>query len=193
MICVTFRPLLAWPGPPSSFRRRSLFKAAWSSTLTLLDRELRAIDAAHIVVQLAITEDDIRLDGWPRANVRPKHPGCIVAFDCRYGALQYASDVFDRWQDNLRAIALGLEALRKVDRFGITKRGEQYTGWKQLSAGQGPIDRIARVLGTDVLDLDLGDLDELSRRAMLLAHPDRGGSHDDFVEIKRWREGRFAS
>jgi hypothetical protein len=33
---------------------------------------------------------------------------------------------------NARAIALGLEALRKVDRYRITKRGEQYTGWSAL-------------------------------------------------------------
>jgi hypothetical protein len=33
---------------------------------------------------------------------------------------------------NARAIALGLEALRKVDRYRITKRGERYTGWSAL-------------------------------------------------------------
>src|SRR5690606_5164123 len=80
-------------------------------------------------------EDDIRLDGLPRANARPGHQGVVLAFDSKYGPLKYATDTFDRWQDNLRAIALGLESLRRVDRYGITKRGEQYTGWRQLPAG----------------------------------------------------------
>jgi hypothetical protein len=35
------------------------------------------------------------------------------------------------WQDNLRAVALGLEALRRVERYGIAQRGEQYAGWRR--------------------------------------------------------------
>jgi hypothetical protein len=36
---------------------------------------------------------------------------------------------------NLRAIALGLEALRKVERYGIAERGQQYAGFAQIGAG----------------------------------------------------------
>lgn len=38
------------------------------------------------------------------------------------------------WQANIRAIAKTLEHLRDLDRWGVTKRGEQYTGWKALPA-----------------------------------------------------------
>jgi hypothetical protein len=40
------------------------------------------------------------------------------------------------WQANVRAIALALEALRAVDRYGVTKRGEQYQGWTALPAAR---------------------------------------------------------
>ena len=51
--------------------------------------------------------------------------------------MTYATDRFFAWQDNVRAIALGLEALREVDRYGIAKKGEQYAGWKALPSGAG--------------------------------------------------------
>lgn len=44
----------------------------------------------------------------------------------RRGHLSYPCDTFTTLQDNLRVIALALEALRMVDRYGVTRRGEQY-------------------------------------------------------------------
>jgi hypothetical protein len=50
--------------------------------------------------------------------------------------LVYATDACDFWQHNVRSIALGLEALRAVDRYGISRRGEQYAGYRAaLTAG----------------------------------------------------------
>lgn len=44
--------------------------------------------------------------------------------------LVYATDVCAYWQHNVRSIALGLDALRAVDRYGISKRGQQYAGFR---------------------------------------------------------------
>jgi len=38
------------------------------------------------------------------------------------------------WRHNVRSIALGLEALRAVDRYGISRRGEQYAGFRAALA-----------------------------------------------------------
>lgn len=129
----TFRPLEGWLGDKTRHPERSRFKANYSQTLEVLDRELGFLNATNIVIQLDVTEREIRIDGLPRSDAHPKSAALILAFDSKYGPLKYATDTFDRWKDNLRAIALGLEALRKVDRYGITKRGEQYKGWKQLT------------------------------------------------------------
>ena len=138
----TFRPIDVWPGPLTRSRSGSPFTGHYQDSLNILDRELRALNAKRPVIQLALTESDIRNDGLPRAHARPTHPGVIVAFDSKHGPLKYATDRYgdsgyDRpgWHANLRAIALGLEALRKVDRYGIAQRGEQYTGWKALGSG----------------------------------------------------------
>jgi hypothetical protein len=134
-----FRPL-DWTGPstPVHGRREDLFKATHAETIKLLFDEAAKLGAEHLVLQVDIAERYIRADGMPWANARyGSHPGVIVSFKSRFGPLRYSTDVFDRWQANLRAIALSLAALRAVDRYGVSKRGEQYTGWKALPAGNG--------------------------------------------------------
>jgi hypothetical protein len=48
---------------------------------------------------------------------------------------QFACDRFTGWEDNLRAITKTLDALRAVDRYEVVQDGEQYSGFKQLTAG----------------------------------------------------------
>lgn len=129
---LTFRPIDTWPGPQNPDRRWSPFRSLFSDTVEVLERELRMLDARRIVLQVALRDRDIRLDGFPRADARASHPGVILAFESKWGPLKYATDEFTHWEDNLRAIALAMEALRKVDRYGVSKRGEQYTGWRQI-------------------------------------------------------------
>lgn len=204
----TFRPIGVWPGQSTAERRSSPFSASWSSTLELLKRELRALDAQNIVIQLDIEERDLRLDGYPRANARAKSPGVILAFDSKYGPLRYPCDTFTHWEDNLRGIALAMEALRKVDRYGVTKRGEQYTGWKALPAGgetsttmtaeaasrviadlayrsgRGPHPYVA---AQRILD-DPAAARDRYREAALYAHPDHGGSNKDFQLLQEAKQ-----
>jgi hypothetical protein len=181
---LTFRPISQdWRGErtPPRERRRAPFRATYTQTLRLLDRELRQLGAERVVIQLDVTERDIRLDGLPRSNARPWTPKVILSFQSRFGPLRYQTDTFTAWTDNLRAIALGLEALRKVDRYGITRRGEQYAGWRALPPGDGDLagqgERIVR-------DEYGGDL----RRALMDTHPDRGGTADRFRAVQAYRE-----
>lgn len=172
----TFRPIDTWPDGHLGGFTRSRFGAGYTSTLELLERELRHLDARQVVVQLALREDQIRLDGLPRSGVTPEHPGVILAFESRHGPLKYVAGTFDRWKDNLRAIALGLESLRRVDRYGITRRGEQYTGWRALSAGDNQQSEIER--GRNLIVQHGGP-----REAQRATHPDGGGNAEDFRAV----------
>lgn len=147
--------------------------------MNLLERELDQLGAENGVIELAVRESDIRLDGWPYAHARPEHPGVIVSFDSKHGPLRYGTDAFPDWQENVRAIALGLEALRKVDRYGIGKRGEQYAGWKQLESGsQRLVER-----GVELIEAAGGE-----RQALKRHHPDaEGGSAEDFRAVQAAR------
>lgn len=132
------RPLTTWPGAltPADQRERSQFSSTMRQTLQLLTRELYQLGARHPVLEVAIEAGQFRLDGRPRSTARAEHPGVVLSLPhTDVGALRYATDRYLAWQDNLRAIALGLEALRKVDRYGITRRGEQYAGFKAIGSG----------------------------------------------------------
>lgn len=96
--------------------------------MAALNRETRALEARNVRVQIAVPASRFRQDGMPYADAKPEHPGLILTMDTKHGALSYPCDTYPTWQDNLRAIAFSLEALRKADRYGVTKRGEQYRG-----------------------------------------------------------------
>src|SRR4051794_38059199 len=132
------RPLTSWPGTltPSHQRKRSQFSAPIRNTLSVLNRELWHLGANTSVMEVAIPAEQFRIDGRPRAAAKAEHPGVVLSLPhTDLGPLRYATDLFTTWQDNFRAIALGLEALRKVERYGITTRGEQYQGFKALPPG----------------------------------------------------------
>lgn len=136
---ITIRPIQTWPGElrrPSQ-RRGSPFEASYSGTLELLRRELRMLNARVTVVQLAVNEGQIRRDGTLYSRAMPDHPGVILSFQTSQGHFRYAADRFTHWHANLRAIALALEALRKIERYGIGSGTEQYTGFLQLETSNG--------------------------------------------------------
>lgn len=178
---LTFRPIDQWPGEMTQARRWSQFSANYTSTLNLLYRELSNLQATNVVIQLTLSESEVRLDGLPRGRARPSHPGVILAFDSVHGPLKYATDIFHEWQDNLRAIALSLEALRKVDRYGVSKRGEQYTGWLGLPSGSGNMSR-------QEAEQFIAEHGGSYREAVKRLHPDAGGSEEDFKRLQEARE-----
>ncbi|MFJ4038239.1 hypothetical protein ACIPVB_09130 [Microbacterium sp. NPDC090007] len=192
-------PIREWPGTLTTDRQPSKFSASLTDTLRVLDREIWHLtetrsqqDSAELLI--AIEPGQFRQDGRPYANAKAAHPGVIFSIDSRHGHLSYPCDTFTRWEDNLRAIALALEALRKVDRYGVTKRGEQYRGFLALEAtaapaGFGSPGHALAFLGTFI---GLG-LDEMRvvegaalralRRAQRETHPDAGGDAATFQRV----------
>lgn len=196
------RPIDEWPGELTKHRTRAPFTAKWHQTQTLLDRELGFLNARSVVMLVALDAKDFRIDGQPRANARANHPGVILSFESKFGPLRYACDTFDDFSDNIRAIALGLEALRKVERYGITKRGEQYKGWSALPPGTVmglPMSREEawRVLcdlaerPEELAEARWSNADDVKRLyawAVKLHHPDHGGDPDLFRRATEARD-----
>lgn len=175
----TFRPLPVWPYKSTEKRRSAYtFSAGWANTLELLDREIRLLNGDDVIIGGDFRPEDIRLDGMMRSNARmPQHPGIEVSFDSEHGRLVYATDVCDFWQHNVRSIALGLEALRAVDRFGISRKGEQYAGWLQLGTADDPVQ-----LGKTLVEIAGG-----VQQAVRQHHPDLGGDRSNFEAVMAYK------
>jgi hypothetical protein len=203
---VTF---VAPDGPmPTPVGRYPNFRAPWSQTVELLARELRALDAKGISIELDMEERMFRQDGLPRSDARARSDAVRISFTSKYGPLRYETAEFGSgwgevgWQQNLRAIALSMEALRKVDRYGVSKRGEQYRGWRALPAGSvDPVDLIVtredamRVLleatgnvytGSEIDDRS--SLEQTIRSAIRATHPDTGGDSTEFRKVMKAKE-----
>jgi len=188
-----FSPILVWPYPPRTRpRKRAPFRAVWSSTRAILQKELAHLQARNVVIQCDADASAFRLDGMLRADAKLRSPRIILSFDSSHGPLSYPCETFDLWQANVRAIALGLNALRMVDRYGVTRRGEQYAGFKSLpgpncEAGPGMTDDDA----LELLRFYVGGflpkypyLGNAIRKAQRKTHPDTGGTAEAFKQIQ---------
>jgi hypothetical protein len=134
MIQLRFVPIEKWPGERTRGRKPSPFNSTYIKTLDLLEYELAKLRAKDVVLQASIGWQDIRNDGWPKSNARFTDAGVILTFESANGPLSFPCDRYADWQANVRAIGLSLQALRAVDRYGVTKRAEQYQGWRQIAA-----------------------------------------------------------
>jgi hypothetical protein len=179
---VTFRPLSRpLPGPTYHGAYSSPFSAPLRNTVALLAREVKHLKPRQTILEADFREDQLRQDGLPRASAKAASPGLILTLiGTPYGDLRYPCHTFHSWEDNLRGIALALEALRKVDRYGVTKRGEQYVGWKQLMPGA---DQGSAARGRDLFVKHGG-----IKAALKATHPDHGGNPVDFQSVQLYRE-----
>jgi hypothetical protein len=203
---IQYRPMARWPEERKklkSFRNTSQFKADWNSTLQLLDKELEHLNANAVVIELAVTEREINADGSLRGDARPRHPGVIVSFNSpKMPRLSYPCDTYPNWRHNVRAIALSLEALRAVNRYGVSTGVEQYTGWARLPGPEGAVgdapppmsraEAVAILKSASGIDAPVDSAPALLalvlREAQRKTHPDAGGDAREFVQVQKAKE-----
>lgn len=207
-----FRPFeRPWENPTGdNYRSHPRFSATYSETTDLLRREVAHLGAKEVVIQLDATEHQIRNDGFLRSDAKIEFPGVRVNIESRHGPLVYATDEFKQgsiwrsgrgsitipgWHSNLRAIALSLEALRKVDRYGVSKHGEQYRGWNALPPGtpmpaaKMTYEQACTWLQLDPMDgISKGNIKEHYRLLSKEHHPDHGGDPEMFHQLAEARD-----
>lgn len=181
----TWRPLAVWPYQPRTHLAGSRFRSSWEEALELIENEIGWLDGRDVLIGFVGTEDQVNFSGNLKRGgaTRFVHPGVEVSFDTPdRGRLVFQTDAFDDVRQNLRAIGLGLTALRAVERYGITSTKEQYAGFAQLAPG-GPDPERGRVLVERA-----GGLKEAMRRH----HPDQGGIEADMVDVLAYRDQQRA-
>jgi hypothetical protein len=223
-----FETLDTWPyGKPGG--RRASFKASYSKTVAELRDELRRAGARNVVIQSGHFGQDIRHDGLPKASARvPRFPGVCLIFEKWkpvgktnaqgqplgiYETLEFPCATYDRWEDNLRAVMLTLEALRAVARYGVsgtgadeagkTEEAKQYSGFaRRKIADEGARhdgrqemtpEAAANILAAcaeggwtqAALLQSRAEMEECFKVAAKKSHPDAGGTHNSFVAVSQ--------
>lgn len=185
-----------WPGveTPPLKRIAGPFRENWSGTTSLLRTELRQLKAREVVLHMDVRLEHLRADGMVRADARPGPP-IVLALKSGADRLSFPCDRFNWWQTNVRAIALALEALRKVDRYGV-QAGRQYEGFKALGSGSNgrppemAPEEAAEILAThselpsSVIQYDPQTLKVAARLARAATHPDRSGDTAEFQRVE---------
>jgi hypothetical protein len=142
-----------------------------------------------------------------RANARVLKPGVIFRFtrktNRRFSREQnawvytpqpvsYPCDAFDDWQDNLRAIALSMEALRRVERYGVFKYDEIIsrlalpTAEGKMSTRDSAAAFMATHSGVAMQEILFSDTARSSayQKAAQKLHPDAGGNIEEFQMLQ---------
>jgi hypothetical protein len=189
---------LQWPSawPRSEKPQRSNFKTPLAAARDELKSELRRLGATDIVISTNII---VNLDGTYRSNQRvPDDRGVAVYFK-----LNGEDQCFpcDRWQyveDNLHAVALSIQALRGLDRWGAKEMvNAAFRGFKALPASAivtpftaKPWHEVLEVSPTASIETI-----KAAYRVMLQKHhPDHGGSEAAFHRVqKAWDEAQSAA
>lgn len=178
------RPIDKWPREYTVNRLRGPFKVGYGTMNRDLYRELELLGSKAVVVLMAIEEQDIRMDGRPKASAKLKHPGVIVAAETKHGPMRWACDTYLDFPSNMRAISLTLKGLRLIDGYGCTAKGEQYRGWQAIQTGDDsgfPTAEDARKFMRTLLTIPSTDSisdTNLILRAVMKAHPDHNSGSD---------------
>jgi hypothetical protein len=151
-----------------------------------LEKELERLGGENAVLS---TNVELRRDGLPRAGrAEPTECGAAVYFRFKGDARVLACDRWNRVADNIAALAAHIDALRRIDRYGVGSLEQAFVGYTAL-----PPTAIDWWL---VLDLPRSaTLDAVERQHRALAaehHPDRGGDPHVMAKINAARDAARA-
>lgn len=173
----------SWPAPVSIAQGRDALLA-----------ELERSGATRLVLS---TNLPLRRDGLPYAERRePQDVGVAVYFHLHGTDSVLCCDAYHKVAENLRAIAVTVEELRRISKRGVSdflKRS--FTGFKALPEQASPASGSAwwEVLGVqhNATRYDIRKAYQLLARE---AHPDvPGGSHERMSELNQAYEAALAT
>lgn len=183
---------LSWPEgrPRTSYRKNARKFDTGNKSFShfrddLLD-ELRRLGATRIILSSNVP---LRNDGLPRADARePIDPGVAIYFDFKQKPMCFACDRFDYVRQNLRAITLTIEAIRGIQRWGSSDMMERaFRGFTALPERASEAWR--DVFGFEHNQKVTSDEVETAfRRLAHSAHPDKGGTLDQWQHLCLQRE-----
>lgn len=133
------------------------------------------------------TNVSLRLDGRPRSDENPADSGAAIYFSFRGKATVLACDRYLAVADNIAAIAAHIDALRRIERYGVGTIEQALAGYKAL-----PMDTAAdwrQVFGFAADSTpSLDQVDAAYKALAKKKHPDVGGTEIEMSHINRARD-----
>jgi hypothetical protein len=159
-------------------------KVGLSQATQRLEDQLGRLGAKDALLSTNVA---LRMDGQPRGGQpEPLDVGVAVYFTFKGAPRCFACDRWTRVADNIVSIANHVDALRRIERYGVGTIEQAFAGYVGLPAkGQ----TWKTTLGFPVDATPTRDeIDEAFRDRARAAHPDRqGGSHDAMASLTRAR------
>lgn len=167
---------LEWPEgwPRTKFVGTSKFKTATDKARQKLLNEISLMGGTSPVISSNVP---LRSDGHLRADREPVDAAVAVYFQRNGKSMVFACDRYDYIRDNLHALALTIEALRGIERWGASEMMERaFSGFKQLNAENEGMSW----WGTLQVDAhaSAAEIDAAYKKLAKFAHPDMPGGSE---------------
>lgn len=176
---------LQWPAgrPRTKWTERSNFEVMLGRAIKDIQEEVRRLGGSALVISSNLP---LRRDGMPYANAsQPADRGVAVYFRYKWKPMCFACDRWNRIEDNMRAIAKTIDALRGIERWGTGQMVEQaFIGFTALPAPEQPW----QILGLDTSRPTAKQVDDAYRTLAMKHHPDRGGDAQQMARINAARD-----
>ena len=173
---------MGWVRTPPGKRRRASFTAR-NKAIGMFDAVARLqAELDRLGARAAILSTNVRtkLNGLPYAGEPEPHDrGAAVYFTLKGKDRCLACDAFDTVAGNIAALAAHIDALRRIDRYGVGTIDQAFAGYAALPA---PAADWRSVFGL----LDFPPLERVEaryRELAQIAHPDKGGSHEAMARL----------
>ena len=145
-----------------------------------LQAELDRLGAKNAVLSFGVRA---RLDGYPRSGEpEPADPGVAVYFGFNGKATVFACDSYTKVAQNIAAIAAHVDALRRIQRYGVGSIEQAIAGYKALPADTAADWRTVLELGARPL---AEDVERAYKHLARRRHPDAGGSEEGWYQLQR--------
>jgi hypothetical protein len=162
---------------PPAFSWHSPRKTKKPKPVTLAEARERLateLDRLQALSPVLSSNVELRINGQPRSGgPEPRDPGVACYFQLDGKPLVLACDSYTEVAQNVAAIAAHIDAMRRMERYGVASLAQQFTGYLALPAPM-VVDDWREALGNP---RTLAEAEASFRERMKTAHPDAGGSN----------------
>jgi len=174
---------LSWPAgwPRTQVREKARFQTTLPAALNMLKKECNLLGGTNLILSSNCTLGD----------ENPRECGVVAYFQLKKQSIAIPCDRWNSVKDNVKAIALTIEAMRGMERWGAKHMiTAMFQGFMALSERTGP--SCWEVLGVAPQSSEATIMEAYRAKAQT-AHPDKGGSHEAFVELNQAKDIALAS